>query len=482
MTAHRWPASILSFALLLSACGGAAAPASSPATAPSTAAAKPASAAAASASAKPGASAEAKPAGSAPAAAKPAGSAAAGGPIRLGFVNPLTGPQGQAGLDYNDAWKLWLDSANGTIAGRKVDAQYVDDQAQADVGLTKTKQLVDNQKVHALVGFTFTPVVYAVATYVKDTAHIPMLATTGAAGQGLMLDPKFLSDYLMRFSTVAVAHADTSADWAYKQGFRKMVVVTYDTAAGVESGDLVASAFISRGGTVVQEFHPPFGSTDFGPYLAKLDPSADVVAVWEPAADGVRFLQQFGNYVGQKRPTVIDMGGVATAGALGTLKDAAGGVISEASWVDTIDNPENQAFLKAWRAKYPDREPGPLSAQGYGTGPILRAALEKINGNAEDTQAFLKALYATDVLTATGQVKLEPTTHDVVRSYYIARIAKKGNNYGYDLLTEYKEVSQFWDRKPDDLKAFPYGKLKDKWVGMTKDQLAQQHGLTETPK
>src|SRR5438552_1480569 len=80
------------------------------------------------------------------------------------------------------------------------------------------------------------------ATYVKELAHIPMLATTGSAGQALLLDPRFTSDYLMRFSTVAAAHADTSADWAYKQGLRKMAIITYDTAAGVESGDLVASA------------------------------------------------------------------------------------------------------------------------------------------------------------------------------------------------------------------------------------------------
>lgn len=482
MTSVHKPLATLPFAasLLLAACGGAAAPASPASSA--ALAANPASSAAANPAS---AVVKASSAASAPASAKPsaAASAAPSTPLKLGFLNPLTGPQASAGVFHNNAFKLWLDSVNDTIAGRKIDAIYADSQAQADVGLTKAKDLVENQRVAALLGFTFTPVGYAVATYVKQSAHIPMLASTGMAGQALMLDPKLTSEYLMRFSTISDAHADTSADWAYKQGFRKAALITYDTAAGVEASDLFASAFISRGGTVVQEMHPPFGTSDFGPYLAKLDPSADVVAEWEPAADGLRLLQQWGTYVGgqKKAPTFIDMGAVATNGNLDSLKDKAVGVIQETSWVGSLDNPENHAFLKAWRAKYPDMEPSGLAAQGWGVGQILTQALQKVNGNGEDTPNFLKALYATDVQTPTGEVKLEPSIHDIDRPLYIAKIVKQGDGVSSQLLQTYNNVSDFWDRKPDDLRAFQYGKFKDHWVGMTKDKLASIHGLTETP-
>jgi len=400
--------------------------------------------------------------------------------MKLGFDNPLTGPQGQAGIAYQRGFQLALAAANNTIAGRPVDPMFVDDQAQADVGLTKVKGLVENDHVSAIIGFTFTPVMYAVATYIKQSAHVPMLVTTGGAGQALMLSPQFTSPYLMRFSTVTDAHADVSADWAYKQGFRKMVLITYDTAAGIEAGDLVASAFISRGGAVVQEFHPSFGTTDFGPFLAQLDPSADVVATWEPGADGLHMLQQFSTYTGQKRPTLLDMGGVATSGNLGSLGDQAVGVAVESSWVPSLNNPENQAFLKAWRAKYPSDAPDPLAAQGWGTVGILQQAAPKVNGNVENTQQFLQALYAVDVHDATGEVKLS-SIHDIVRNIYISKIVKKGTGTDYSLLDTYSGVSDFWDRKQADLTAFSYGKLKGQWVGMTKDKLAQMHGLTGTP-
>jgi len=482
--------------LVLAACGGAVSVSSSPPASSALAASKPAAASSggaasgapsgsASAGAASSAGAAAKPSGAASGspASSPAGSAAASGPVKLGIVNPLTGPQGTAGIDYKDGFQLYLDSVNSTIGGRKIEPTFVDDQAQADTGLTKTKQLVEGDKVPALMGFTFTPVTYAAATYVKSQAHIPMLVTTATTGQALMLDPQFTSPYLMRFTSVAAAHSDITADWAYKQGFRKMAIVGYDTAAGVETSDLVASAFISRGGTVVQEAHPPLGTTDFGPYLAQLDPSADVVAIWEPASDGVHFLQQFGNYTGQKKPVVIDMGGAASGGALTTLGDAGVGVVVETDWADSLPNSQNQAFLKAFQAKFPSgRDASPLMVQGWSTGAILEPAFQKVNGNIENGQAFLNALYGTDAQTAMGEIKLDPSTHDVVRDYYITKIAKRSNGrYGYDVVDTYHNVSQFWDRTPADLKAFPYGKEKGKWVGMTKDQLTQLHGITTTP-
>ncbi len=454
-------------ALVLAACGGTASPSTAPPSQPSSAAPKPSVAASSSASAKPSAV---------------TSTAATTGALKLGIDNPLTGAQAAAGLDYQEGFNLYLDSVNKTIAGRQIDATYVDDQAQADVGLTKIKQLVENQHVPILMGFTFTPVTYAAATYVKDQAHIPMLVTTAATGQGLMLDPKLTSPYLVRFTNVSAAHADTTADWAIKQGYKKMVVVTYDTAAGVETGDLVGSAFVSRGGQVVQEMHPAFGTTDFGPYLAKLDPSADVVAIWEPASDGVHFLEQFANYSGQKKQVVVDMGGAATGDSLDELGDRAVGVVVETTWADSLDNAQNQAFMKAFAAKNPKKSPAPILVNGWASGAILESALQKAGGKVEDNPSFLQAVYSVDVQTAGGEIKLDPSSHDVVRSYYITKVAKRSNGtYGYDVMATYNNVSQFWDRKPDDLRAFPYGKLKDQWTSMTKDKLASIHGLTQAP-
>ncbi len=357
------------------------------------------------------------------------------------------------------------------MAGRKIQTFFADDQLQADTGLTKAKGLVEGEKVAALMGFTFTPVTYAIASYVKDQAHLPMIVSANATGEGLFLDPKLGSQYLTRFTENSAAYSASAADWAYKNGSRKAILLTYDTAAGIENADFWAHAFIDRGGSIVQEFHPPANTSDYGTYLAQLDKSADILVEFAPGADGLRMLQQFANYVGDKKPLFMDLGAVATGGPnLDELKDKAVGVVANKSWVESLDNPENQAFLKALRAKYPNRTASNDLAMGWASGVILKNALDKVNGQIENADAFLKALYAADVKAPKGQIKLDEG-RDIAQNYYVYKIVKQGDKYTQQVVETYKDVSQYYDIKADDMKRFPFGQLKGKWVGMTKDKL-----------
>jgi branched-chain amino acid transport system substrate-binding protein len=321
------------------------------------------------------------------------------------------------------------------------------------------------------MGYTFTPVVYAAAAYVKDQAHLPMIVSANATGEGLFLDPKLASPYLTRFTENSAAYSAAAADWAYKQGYRKAILLTYDTAAGIENADFWARAFVDRGGQIVQEFHPPANTSDYGTYLAQMDKNADIVLEFAPGADGLRMLQQFANYTGDKKPLFFDLGAVATGGPnLDELKDKAVGVVANKAWVESLDNPENQTFLKALAAKYPGRTPSADLAMGWASGILLKTALERVDGNVEGTDAFLKGLYGLTFKAPKGDVKLDDG-HDIQQNYYVYKIVKQGDKYTQQVVDTYKDVSRYYDIKADDMKRFPFGQLKGKWVGMTKDKL-----------
>jgi branched-chain amino acid transport system substrate-binding protein len=444
------------------ACGGTASPSAS-ATAASLAS-KPAAAASAAGSA----SAAAKPAGaSASAAAKPA----AGGPIKIGYVTPLTGTQAAIAKDNQDGFNLYMDSINSTVAGRKIEVTFADNQLKADVGLTKAKELVESSKVNMLMGFSDTPTAYAVATYVKD-AHVPMLININAGGQGMMLDPKFASPYLVRMTQNGAEINDTMADYIIKQGKKKAIMLTQDFAPGIENSDLFGSAYVYRGGSIIQEIHPATATTDFGPFIAQLNKDADVLFTFETGVDGLRFLEQYRTVNGSSGgPLFIDLFGAIVAGPnLAELKDKAVGVTANSPFSEAYDDPGTQAFVKAWKAKYPGRLLSADAASGYAGAQVLEAALKKVNGNIEDQQPFLQALYATDVDTARGPIKLDKY-HDVVQDIKFYGIEKQGDSYGQKMITAYKGISAFWDRTEEQLKSFPYGQMKGKWVGMTKDKL-----------
>jgi hypothetical protein len=93
-----------------------------------------------------------------------------------------------------------------------------------------------------------------------------------------------------------------------------------------------------------------------------------------------------------------------------------------------------------------------------------------VNGNVEDQAGFLNAIYATKIDTPRGTVSLDDH-HDVVQDKYMAQIVKDGNSIGLKVLKTYPNVSQFWDRTPEQLAKLNVGNMKGQWVGMTKDKL-----------
>ncbi|HLG69824.1 MAG TPA: ABC transporter substrate-binding protein [Chloroflexota bacterium] len=457
----------LSLALLLAACGGAAAPSAAPASQASAApaSAKPAGPASAAASAP------AKPAASGSAAAKPA----AGGDIKVGLLEPLTGSFASTAKDNQDGFNLYLETVSSTAAGRKIQAIYADTQGQAPTALTKAKQLVESDKVQALMGITPTPECYAVADYVK-TAHVPLIVSANCSAEDLMTNPQHKSPYTVRFTQTNLGVADPGADWAYKNGLRKAILFTSDYGGGLEQSDAFAAAFISRGGSIVQELHPALGAPDFGPLLAQLDPSADSIWTFLPGADGLHFGLQYGDYSQGRKTQVLEAFADISAGPnLTQLKDKAVGLIASNVWSEAYDAPANKEFIKAFQAKYPGRLLSKDVVQGYVGAQILEEAVKKVNGNIEDADQFMQALYSLQLDTAKGPVHLD-ANHDIVQSYYIYQTVKQGDGFGQKLLDTYKDVSAAGKFTPEQHEKLKIGTHKGQWVGMTKDKLAAMIG------
>ena len=475
MKLSRLGASLIT-ALALSACGGgASAPASSAPPAPASAAAsKPAAAASTPASAaaagKPAAaasgSASAKPAASGSAAAKPA----AGGSIKIGYINSTTGSLANVGKDNDDAFQLYLDSIGGTIAGRKIEMSFADDAAAPDTGLTKAKQLVESDHVNLLMGLTSTPVCYAVAGYVKQ-AQVPTIVSGNCGAESLMYDSKSTSPYIVRFTQNGTGISDPLADYGFKKGYRKAVLITSDYGGGLETGDGFSSAWVGRGGSIVQEIHPPLGTNDMGPYVSQISSNGDVLVTFMPGVDSLRFSEAYGTYAaGSTRPVLDHFGGTISGSNFAQSKNQVVGFTGDYAYSPALETPGNQALLKAWNTKYPNRPVSTDTGVGWSAAQILEAALKQVNGNVEDKLAFMNVLYALKLDTAKGTVSLDKE-HDVVQDIHFWQAQKQGNEVGLKIVDTYKGISRTWDRTQQQIEAFKFGTYKGKWVGMTKEQL-----------
>ncbi|MFI5268338.1 MAG: ABC transporter substrate-binding protein [Chloroflexota bacterium] len=382
---------------------------------------------------------------------------------------PYTGPLAKAGEDNQNSFELYLAQTGSTLGGRKVELVKADDQGSGEIASTKARQLVESDKVSLLMGLQATPVCYAIAPYVRDQ-KIPALAVADCAAQDLTTNPKFASPYLLRTVPALIDSTDPSADWLIKNGSKKAIIMTSDFAPGIQFSDLFSSAFIARGGTIVQELHPPLGTADMGPYLSQLSQDADALVMFEAGADGVKVAQQYNNYVGNRKLRLFDMASqITNDGNRPQLGNTINGMVVQSAYMEALNDPANQDFLKAYNAKY-QAPPSQENAFGWSGIQFLDAGLKKVNGDTSDTQKFLNALYTTSVDTPRGNLKLDDH-HDAVADSFIYQFEPGANGPVEKPLTTYSQIGQFWDRTPEQLSKFPLGQNKGKWVGMTKDKL-----------
>src|SRR5512136_2075050 len=74
------------------------------------------------------------------------------GPIKIGYISPLSGGMAANGKDMLAGIQLYLEEIGSQAAGRKIELIVEDDEAVPATGLTKTRKLVEKDGVHLMTG------------------------------------------------------------------------------------------------------------------------------------------------------------------------------------------------------------------------------------------------------------------------------------------------------------------------------------------
>jgi branched-chain amino acid transport system substrate-binding protein len=380
--------------------------------------------------------------------------------VKAGFLIPLTGVYAALGVDMRDGFLLYWSQAGNKAAGRAVEV-IVEDKGsnKPDDGLTKARKLVERDGAHILAGVISSPVAVALREY-AHSQKVPFIVANAGAD---VITQKLRSPYVFRSSFSNSDSSHPLGEWAYKQGYRKMVLMASDYGAGYEHVGGIARTFIEAGGKIVQEIYSPLGSADFAPFISQIDRSADVVAVFYAGADALRFVQQYQEYGLHGKLPLIGKGFLVDEVILAKQGDAALGIVTSLQWSEALDTPENKKFLQAYAAKY-NRPATVYAEQGYVTAQMIAKALEAVKGNVENKDALLAALGKVEVDAPRGKLKLD-AFHNPVHTIYIRKVEKKGDKLQNTVIASYPNTGQFWKWSPDAFMAMPaYGDMKGKWV------------------
>lgn len=384
---------------------------------------------------------------------------AQGGPIKIGFIYPDSGPMAQLGLDLRDGFLLYWSEVGGKAGGRPVEV-LVETKAscKADEGLTKARKLIERDGVKILGGIICTPVAYALRPYVIEK-KMPFIVMNAGANE---LTMKLRSPYIFRssFSNSDGSHA--LGEWLAKQGYKKIVLVASDFGGSIEHIGGVARTFVEAGGQVIQEIYPPLGAPDFGAYLTQIRPDANAVVTAVFGIDALRFVKQYAEF-GLKEKIPLIGKAITTEDMLPAMGDAALGILSVFHYSAALDTPENKRFVEAYRVKF-KRTPTGLSDQGYVGAQMIAKALDAVKGNLENQETFLAALRNVEVDAPRGKVKLD-AFQNPIHTIYVFRVEKRGGVLQNIPIASFPNTHQFWKWTPEQFMAMPsYLDMKNKWA------------------
>src|SRR5258708_21306855 len=212
--------------------------------------------------------------------------------IRLGLLRIKTGALASGGIDMERGLTIFLKEKNSTMGGRKVQLSVADSGGVPAQARTKMQELVERERVHAVVGPLAAFEALAMDDY-KRSAEIPTLPVAGAED----MTQRKANPWFVRATSTSAGCAHPMADYCAKQlKWKRMAAIADDFAYGHEMLGGFQKVFEDAGGTLVQKLFSPLNAPDYGSYIAQLKTDIDGIFLGFAGANGFRFFKQFNEY------------------------------------------------------------------------------------------------------------------------------------------------------------------------------------------
>jgi branched-chain amino acid transport system substrate-binding protein len=351
--------------------------------------------------------------------AAPAIARAQVGPIKLGFLSPLSGPLAFVGQTSQNCMALAVREVNaaGGILGRPVEVVAEDSQMSTTISVDKTRKMVSSEGVVLITGMVLPGELQGalqVATAAKRMVFYPNFSD-GRCHANL------LSMGLQPSQTI-----DPLTNWLLKNVGKKVFIISSDlTNLRNVSVPRISTGFERGGGSVAAIQFFPFGTRDFGPVLQQVrDANPDVV--WHYIGDDPStFVKQYKSF-GLRQQLASEIANeplnVVTAGA-------STGMVGVSTYFMSLDNAANRKFLDDYTAAYKgftDRRVDgkvtmhPVGEATYNAVKIFAEAA-KLAGSVE-LDKLKAALHRVSLDLPRGNVKVAMGSGHVVCQSHVGRV------------------------------------------------------------
>ena len=357
--------------------------------------------------------------------------------FRVGLILPMTGPFASTGKQIEAAAKLYMAQNGDTVAGKKIELIVKDDTGTPDVTKRIAQELVVNEKVNVLAGFGLTPLALATAP-IATQAKTPLVVMAAATSSITQASP-----YVVRTSFTLPQVSVAIADWAPKNGIKKVVTLVTDYGPGIDAEKFFKERFQFNGGQVVESLRVPLRNPDFAPFLQKVrDAKPDAVFTFVPSGAGAALMKQFAERGLDKAGVrLIGTGDVTDDDILNAMGDVAMGVVTSHHYSAAHPSATNKKFVEAFEKANGNLRPNFMAVGGYDGMRLIYEALKKTKG-AGGGEALLEAMKGQIWESPRGPMFIDAQTRDVVQNVYIRKVEKKNGqlyNVEFDVIKDVKD-------------------------------------------
>ena len=323
--------------------------------------------------------------------------------IRIGFSAPLSGPFAINGNQMVAALKLFIEQNGTNLAGKKIELIVRDDAGVPDQAKRIAQELVVNSKVAILAGYNFTPVALAVAS-ISTEARIPQIVMAGATSIITERSP-----YIVRTFVTQAQLCTPMAQWAAKNGIRKVMTMVSDYAPGYESEKSFAEEFKANGGEIVESLRVPLLSPDFAPYLQRVrDAKPDALFLWFPGPSSVAFSRQYAERgLHTSGIKLIGTGDVVDDQVLDQMDDSMLGIVTTLQYSAAHPSERNKAFVEGYKRISGGNRPSVLAVGVYDGMHLIYEALKRTGGSTGG-DAVVTAMKGMAWESPRGPISIDP--------------------------------------------------------------------------
>src|ERR1700755_675055 len=378
-----------------------------------------------------------------------AASAFAADPIKIGVDGPFTGGSSSMGVSMRDGVRLAVDEINksGGVLGRQTQRVERDDEAKNERGVQIAQELINNEKVVAVVGYINTGVALASERFFQE-AKIPVMNNVATGSVVTHQFDKEPENYVFRNAAHDSIQAPMIVEEAItRRGFKKVAILADSTNYGQLGREDLEKALKAKGITpvAVEKFN-----------IKDVDMTAQLLKAKEAGAETVLTygigpeLAQIANgmtKLGWKVPLVgswsLSMGNfIDNAGPSGD------GARMPQTFIQEPTNPKRQAFiisyLKTFNPKNARMDSPVSAAQGYDSILLLAAAIKQAGStDGPKVKAALEDLKTpVEGVVTTYNKPFTKTDHEAITANIPVFGEVKGNRVVYAYPEDQKKASE----------------------------------------